>query len=68
MKVNVRLVEELDQNLTDIAKGKNYLHLYWYNLKYCEIVACCILAFTQNSDNIWKCQYGHKAELSSFSL
>ena len=32
--LNVRLVEELDQTLTDIAKRKNYLHEYWYNLKY----------------------------------
>ena len=32
--LNVRLVEELDQILIDIAKRKNYLHLYWYNLKY----------------------------------
>ena len=32
--LNVRLFEELDQILIDIAKRKNYLHLYWYNLKY----------------------------------
>ena len=32
--LNVRLVEELQQITTDIAKRKHYLHEYWYNLKY----------------------------------
>ena len=32
--LNIRLIEELQDTIGNISKRKQYLHEYWYNLKY----------------------------------